>query len=101
MSKFDKIRPYYDAEVNDAIRASLNHPMMKALVDFAYPNTEESVWKEQLLRTHSIRDFQCNFIYNSVQKVLEKTSEGLTTSGFEKLQKNTLLPNRKNNIYKF
>ena len=38
MSKFDKIRPYYDAEVNDAIRASINHPMMKALMDFAYPN---------------------------------------------------------------
>ena len=33
--------------------------------------------------------FQCNFIYQSVQKVLEKSSEGLTTSGFEKLEKNT------------
>jgi len=89
MSKFDKIRPFYDAEVNDAIRASINHPMMKALVDFAYPNTEESVWKEQLLRTHSIRDFQINFAYHAIKKILEKSSDGLTTSGFEKLEPNT------------
>lgn len=89
MQKFDAIRPFYDAEVNDAIRASINHPMMKALMSFAFPDVEDSVWKAQLLKTHSIRDFQCNFIYQSLQKVLEKTSDGLTTSGFEKLEKNT------------
>ena len=89
MQKFDKIRPFYDAEVNEAIHSSVNHPMMKALMDFTFPYVEDTVWKEQLKKTHSIRDFQCNFIYQSVQKVLEKSSEGLTTSGFEKLEKNT------------
>ncbi len=89
MQKFDAIRPFYDAEVNEAIRSSLNHPMMKAIMDFTFPDVDSEVWKEQLRRTHSIRDFQCNFIYQSVQKVLEKSSEGLTTSGFEKLEKNT------------
>ena len=89
MSKFDKIRPFYDAEVNEAICASLNHPMLKALMDFTFPDVDDEVWKEQLKKTHSIRDFQCNFIYQSVQKVLAKSSEGLTTSGFEKLDKNT------------
>jgi 1-acyl-sn-glycerol-3-phosphate acyltransferase len=62
---------------------------MKALMNFSFPEVEDEVWKEQLRKTHSIRDFQCNFIYNSVQKVLEKTSDGLSTSGFEKLEKNT------------
>lgn len=89
MQKFDKIRPYYDAEVNEAIQAAVNHPMMKALMGFTFPDVDEEVWKDQLKRTHSIRDFQCNFIYKSVQKVLEKSSEGLTTSGFEKLEPNT------------
>jgi hypothetical protein len=37
-------------------------------------------------KTHSIRDFQCNFIYHTL-KVLEKSSDGMTTSGFEKLDK--------------
>jgi len=89
MQKFDAIRPFYDAEVNQAIQSSINHPMMKALMSFTFPDVEDSVWKEQLVKTHSIRDFQCNFIYASIQKVLSNTSDGLTTSGFEKLEKNT------------
>ena len=89
MSQFDAIRPFYETEVNDALQNVVNHPMMKALMNFTFPELDDEVWKEQLLRTHSTRDFQCNFIYASVQKVLEKTSDGLTTSGFEKLEKNT------------
>ena len=89
MSKFDTIRPFYDAEVNAAIRSSMNHPMMKALMNFTFPEQDDDVWKAQLERTHSIRDFQCNFIYKSLQKVLEKTSEGLSTSGFENLEPET------------
>lgn len=88
MSKFDAIRPYYDAEVNQAILSAINHPMMKALMNFAYENVDDSVWKEQLKRTHSIRDFQINFAYKAVKKVLEKSSDGLSTSGFEKLEPN-------------
>ena len=89
MQKFDAIRPFYDTEVNEGMRSSIHHPMMKALMNFTFPDTPDEVWKEQLLKTHSIRDFQCNFIYQSVQKVLEKSSDGLSTSGFEKLEKNT------------
>jgi hypothetical protein len=89
MQKFDAIRPFYDAEVNNAIKGLVNHPMMNPIMNFTFPDVEEEVWKNQLLKTHSIRDFQCNFIYQSVQKVLENSSEGLTTSGFEKLEKNT------------
>ncbi|HEU0137054.1 MAG TPA: 1-acyl-sn-glycerol-3-phosphate acyltransferase, partial [Flavobacterium sp.] len=89
MSKFDAIRFFYDAEINENIKSVVNHPMMKSLMNFTFPDTDDQVWKEQLLKTHSIRDFQCNFIYHSVQKVLEKSSEGLSTSGFEKLNPNT------------
>jgi 1-acyl-sn-glycerol-3-phosphate acyltransferase len=89
MSKFDTIRPYSDTEVNDGIRSVVHHPMMKALMNFTFPEQDDSVWKEQLVRTHSIRDFQINFVYHSIQKVLQRSSEGLTTSGFEKLEKNT------------
>ncbi len=88
MSKFDSIRPYYDSEVNEALKSSLNHPMMKAMMDFTFPEVPDEIWKEQLSRTHSIRDFQINFVYQSIQRVLERSSEGLTTSGFEKLEQN-------------
>lgn len=89
MQKFDAIRPFYDSEINEALQNVIHHPMMKALMNFSFPEVDDEVWKEQLRKTHSIRDFQCNFIYQSVQKVLEKSSEGLTTSGFENLEPNT------------
>jgi 1-acyl-sn-glycerol-3-phosphate acyltransferase len=89
MQKFDAIRPFYDSEINEALHDVVNHPMMKTMMNFTFPEVEDGIWKEQLKKTHSIRDFQCNFIYNTIQKVLEKSSEGLTTSGFEKLEKNT------------
>ena len=89
MTKFDSIRPFYDSEVNTALKSLLHHPMMKAMMDFTFPEMEETTWKDQLSRTHSIRDFQINFVYQSIQRVLERSSEGLTTSGFEKLEPNT------------
>lgn len=88
MQKFDAIRPFYETEVNEALQSVIPHPMMKALMNFTFPEMEDAVWKEQLKKTHSIRDFQCNFIYHTVLKILENSSDGLTTSGFEHLEKN-------------
>lgn len=89
MQRFDAIRPFYDSEINQALQNVINHPMMKALMSFTFPDVADEVWKDQLQKTHSISDFQCNFIYQSVQRVLEKSSEGLSTSGFENLEPNT------------
>ncbi|MFT6748329.1 MAG: 1-acyl-sn-glycerol-3-phosphate acyltransferase [Flavobacterium sp.] len=89
MQRFDAIRPYYDSEINEAIQKVVDHPMMKALMNFSFPGLEDPAWKEQLKKTHSIRDFQCNFIYQSLQQILSKSSDGLTTSGFDQLEKNT------------
>jgi 1-acyl-sn-glycerol-3-phosphate acyltransferase len=89
MSAFEDIRPYYDTEVNQALLEIIDHPMLKAIMNFTFPEVDDDYWKNLLRRCHSIRDFQINFIYPGVKKVLEKSSEGLTTTGFEKLGKNT------------
>ncbi|TDD99404.1 1-acyl-sn-glycerol-3-phosphate acyltransferase [Flavobacterium cellulosilyticum] len=89
MEKFDAIRPFYDSEINEGILKVIDHPMMKALMCFCFPGVEDAIWKAQLKKTYSVRDFQCNFIYYGVKQVLGKSSDGLTTSGFEKLEKNT------------
>ncbi len=89
MSQFDSIRPFYDSEVNEALALILHHPMMKAMMSFTFPDKDPSFWEQKLLDTHSIRDFQAKILYHSIQRILEKSSDGLTTSGFEKLHKNT------------
>ncbi len=89
MSQFDPIRPFYDAEVNAAIREIVDDSMLAAMMQFTFPEDSSHSWKEQMKHTHSLRDFQINFIYPAVKKVLEMSSEGLTLGGFEKLEPNT------------
>ena len=89
MLKFDSIRHYHDHEVNEVLQNISKHPMIKALMGFTFPEKTEEEWNEGFKDVNSIQDFQNNYIYHSIQKVLEKSSEGLTTSGFEKLDKNT------------
>ncbi|WP_297335015.1 1-acyl-sn-glycerol-3-phosphate acyltransferase [Algoriphagus sp.] len=89
MSKFDSIRPFYDAEANQAIRQIIDDPMLEAMMNFSFPNDHNKLWKERLMHTHSLRDFQINFIYPGLMRVLEKSSDGLSTGGFEQLEPNT------------
>src|SRR5690606_19143080 len=58
-----------------------------ALLQFSFPEKSFKEIEEIVYTCHSIRDFQTKIIYNTVQRVLEKSSEGLTNSGFDKLDK--------------
>jgi 1-acyl-sn-glycerol-3-phosphate acyltransferase len=89
MSKFDSIRPFYDNEVNQALEEYGQHPMMKAIMNFTFPERSEAEWTEMLSDIYSIRDFQTKIIYDAVLKVLNVSSDGLTTSGFENLKPGT------------
>lgn len=89
MSKFDEIRYFYDHEVNEKLGSVARDPMMKALMNFTFPDTDEQIWLEQFKNINSISDFQHQVIAHTVRQILAKSSDGLTTSGFEKLDKNT------------
>lgn len=89
MSKFDEIRYFHDQEVNEKLQSIARDPMMKALMTFTFPGVDEQVWLEQFKDVHSISDFQHQFVAYAVRQILAKSSEGLTTSGFDKLDKNT------------
>jgi hypothetical protein len=89
MSKFDSIRPFFDAEANAAIRQIIDDPMLEAMMNFTFPDKNPSHWKDLMRHTHSLRDFQINFIYPALMMVLKKSSDGLTTGGFEALEPNT------------
>lgn len=88
MSKFDDIRFYDDSEVQEALQEHLKHPMIKALLQFTFPEKPLEEIEERVLACHSIADFQTSIIYKSVQKVLERSTEGLSSSGFEDLEPN-------------
>lgn len=89
MTTFDSIRPFHDNEVNIALREVIHHPMIKALLQFAFPEKEPQEITDIVLSCQSIRDFQTRVIYFAVKNVIEKSSDGFTTSGFEKLKPGT------------
>jgi 1-acyl-sn-glycerol-3-phosphate acyltransferase len=87
--KFDKIRPFHDSEVNAAFRTILDEPMLKGMMTFTFPNQTEAEWKAKLASIQSTDEFQKDIIYQSLKRVLEISSDGLSTSGFEKLESDT------------
>ena len=87
MSTFEDIRFYTDSEVQQALRDYLNHPMFEALLHFTFPGVPQEEIKERVLSCKSIQDFQERVIKHTVEKVLSRSSEGLTFSGFDSLKK--------------
>ncbi len=87
VTNYDDIRFYNDDEVQDALKDYVRHPMIKGLLTFTFPNVAYEKIEEKVVQCNSIRDFQTEIIYHTVQKVLSKSSEGLTYSGFDALDK--------------
>ena len=85
MTDFDQIRPYNDDEVNTALKAFKDHPMIKALLLFTFPDKRKEDIDDILMECHSIQDFQSKVIYYAVKNIIDRSTEGLSTSGFEKL----------------
>ncbi len=89
MSKYDSIRFYHDEEVNSRLLSISNHPMFKSLIDFTFPDKSEDEVQQKLLSVHSIQEFHEQVIFKTMERILETSSEGLSVSGFEKLDPNT------------
>jgi len=87
VTNFEDIRFFHDYEVQPALHKYVNHPMIKALLQFTFPETSFKEIELIVASCHSIHDFQSKVIYSSVRKVLEKSSEGLTYSGFENFKR--------------
>ncbi len=88
-SKFDTIRPFYDSEVNAAIQSIMYDPMMNGIMQYTFPEKTIEERHEILMQLQSTQQFQANIVYFALQKVLAQSSDGLTTEGFDKLDKNT------------
>ena len=56
---------------------------------FTFPNVADEIWQNQLANTNSTQAFQGQIVAKILTRVLAESSEGLTTSGFDKLDKNT------------
>ncbi len=89
METFDDIRFFHSDEVNPALQSAVRHPMIKELFAYTFPNKSEDEIKDIVLSCHSIDELQRKVISKTMLRLLDETSAGLTTSGFDELDKDT------------
>lgn len=82
---FEKIRPYHAEEIPDAIRRIILDKSFFPVVEWLFPNLTQDVIKKQLLSISGVDEFQEKFMYPAVHSILAKTSNGLTSGGFDNI----------------
>ena len=82
--EFDKIRPYNDSEVKLAIEDLLaDENFDKISKYFISEPKDESI--ERLKQINTIEEFQDKYSHKFVRKIINETTDGLTSSGSEQI----------------
>lgn len=88
---FDDIRPFDDSEVNHYLSLLLQDEGFQHILQFIF-NDQAKIDQIKLLlsNVHTIKDLQLKFVYQMVEDlILKKSTDGLTSSGLDKLDKST------------
>ena len=86
---FDDIRPYTDKEVRKKIRLLIKDPVFdKVLMHMFRVRPKVEMIKLQLRMVRNTKQLQGMFVYDILRTIINKTSEGLTHTGLDKLDKN-------------
>lgn len=85
---FDDIRPYTEEEALKAIQRIVDQPELKSILEYLFGKGNYKFLIKLATEATSIIDFQRNFMYPLVQKILEETSGGLSASGSASLSNN-------------
>lgn len=83
---FEDIRPYYDDEINPALKRIISNPAFDKIMDFFFPEADKNKIRDLLIKTESTYSFQKNFVYHLVQSIISKSTEGVICIGMEKLK---------------
>ena len=88
---FDDIRPIDDSEVNHYLGLLLQDEGFQHIMQFIFKDqTKIDQIKLLLAHVHTIKDLQMKFVYQLVEDlILKKSTDGLSASGLDKLDKNT------------
>lgn len=85
---FSDIRPYYDSETREVVNRMIMDPVFMKLVNYLWPTMTFEEVKQKAGKVETALEFQLQFMHAAIRRIVEKSSSGLTSSGFEKLDKN-------------
>lgn len=84
---FDDIRPYHDDEVHQKIEGLLDEPQFQQVIEHVNPGINYEEFKQQTLQFKTIKEFQQFIVVPLLDKLLKKSSKGLSFEGIENLEK--------------
>ena len=88
LTEYDDIRPYTDEETPEKIALLLADPVFARVLKRVFPDPEVELLMRQILSgVKTIDQLQHAFVYKFVEKIIRETTDGLTTSGLENLEK--------------
>ncbi len=79
---FDSIRPFRDDEIAPAIKQIVSNSKFQSVLDFLFPG-EQDKYRKIFAQSKTVRDVQRNFMHKVIYRILAKSSDGLTNSGFD------------------
>lgn len=85
---FDDIRPYYDHEAREVMQRLKHDPLFMQLVKHIWPSMTQ---EEAFTKADKVNDnmaFQLEFMHQAIRVIVERSSTGLTCSGFENVDPN-------------
>lgn len=87
---FDDIRPFNDSEVNHYVNLLIHDEGFQHILQYVFSDQEKiDQIKLLLANVHTVKDLQFKFIYHLVNDlILKRSTDGLTSSGLENLDKN-------------
>lgn len=88
-SCFDSIRPFYDHEAAAALKRMSADPLFRQLIKYIWPDMDDLQLNQKIEKVQSIRDFQLEFMNGAVLELVNRSSTGISSSGFEQLEPNT------------
>ncbi|RLD45690.1 MAG: hypothetical protein DRI89_00415 [Bacteroidetes bacterium] len=84
---FNKIRPYNNEEIQQAIPRIIADPQFKLLMNYLYPVENHESILENLLKVKDVSAFQQVLTLPAIEGIVANTAEGVTSSGFENISK--------------
>ena len=82
---FDDIRPYTDAEIPAAMQRLVAYPEFRTVCGYLFPDRPFEEVTALLTSSRTVEEFQSRFMVPVVEALMDKTTDGVTVEGMEKL----------------
>lgn len=84
---FEMLRPYYDSETKEVMLRIANDETYLKAMKYLWPQMTEEEAKQKALHTKSPYEFQTGYMHHAIWSIVNSTSDGLTYTGIEHLDK--------------